>query len=111
MLYPLSYRGVFSTAWHVNTSKIDVNRTFECKCSKQKEIARGGDLFFGKTTDENLSRACVFLGFGVHATTVQCIVDDLAHCRSFWINVHSVARFQMPDNTLGRYLERDAIKL
>src|SRR5205085_10019472 len=56
-----------------------------------------------------LGSACVFLGFGKHATTVQCIVNNLADGRSLRINVHSVARFQMSDNTLGYYLESDAV--
>ena len=50
----------------------------------------------------------MFLGFSKHATAVQRIVDDLAHCGSLWVDVHSVARFQMSDDTLGSYLERQA---
>lgn len=60
---------------------------------------------------KRLRRAGVFLGFSKHATAIQRIVDDLAHCRSLWVDVHSVARFQMSDDTLGRYVERQAIEL
>src|SRR4051794_23727311 len=58
-----------------------------------------------------LRRAGVFFSFSKHATAVQRIVDDLAHCRSFRIDIHSVARFQMSDDTFCSYLERQAIKL
>jgi hypothetical protein len=59
----------------------------------------------------SLRGACAFFGFRKHATAVKRIVNNLTHCRSLWINVHSVARFQMSDDTLGSYLERQAIKL
>ena len=53
----------------------------------------------------------MFLCFSEHATAVQRIIDDLAHCRSLRINVHSVARFQVSDDTFCSYLESDAIEL
>ena len=58
-----------------------------------------------------LRSAGVFFCFSKHATAIQCIIDDLAHCRSLGINVHSVARFQMSNDTLSSYLECQAIKL
>jgi len=82
---------------------------YHVKKRKQKEIARGGRSLLIDDR-RSLGGACVFLGLGKHATTVQRIVDNLADGRSFRINVHSVARFQMSDNTLGRYLECDAVE-
>ena len=78
--------------------------------AKQKEIARGGDLFM-KTREISLRCASVLFGFSEHATTVQRIINDLAHCRSLWIDVHSVARFEVPDDALCSYLESNAVKL
>ena len=69
----------------------------------------------GATSLENKQkyslRRADFFGLSKHATAVQRIVDDLAHCRSLWVDVHSVARFQMSDDTLCCYLERQAIEL
>src|SRR5688572_2517551 len=58
-----------------------------------------------------LGRARLVLCFRKHATAVKRIVDDLAYRRSLWINVHSVARFQMSDDTLGRDVESHAVQL
>ena len=86
------------------------DRRFRQIKAKQKEIARGGDLFM-KTRELSLRRASVLFGFSEHATAVQRIINDLAHCRSLWIDVHSVARFEVPDDALRSYLESNAVKL
>ena len=59
----------------------------------------------------SLRRARVFLGFSKHATAVQRIVNDFAHRGSLWIDVHSIARFQVSDDTLGGYLLRQTVEL
>ena len=109
MLYPLSYRGTFQKLWHVSTSKSDVNRANNVQKLNKKEIAPTGDLFV-KVTRKSLRRAGMFLGFSEHATAIEGIVDNLAHCRSFRINVHSVARFQVSDDTFCSDLESDAVE-
>ena len=68
-----------------------------------------GDLF-KKIREISLSCGAVF-GFREHATAVQRIINYLAHCRSLWIDVHSVARFEVPDDALRGYLESNAVKL
>src|SRR5689334_3656605 len=78
--------------------------------AKQKEIARGSDLFM-KTRKISLRCASVLFGFSEHATAVQRIINDLAHCRSLRIDVHSVARFEVSDDALRSYLESNAVKL
>ena len=70
-----------------------------------------GATSFKKDMRYSLSRAGVFLGFSEHATAVQRIIDDLAHCRSLWIDVHSVARFEVPDDALRGYLKSNAVEL
>jgi len=59
----------------------------------------------------SLRGAGVFFGLSEHATAVERIVDDLAHCRSFRINVHSVARFQVSDDALCSNLKSQAVQL
>ena len=71
----------------------------------------GATSLKNQPTDKALRGAGVFLGFSEHATAVQCIVDDLAHCRRLWVDVHSVARFEMSDDTLCSYVKRQAIEL
>jgi hypothetical protein len=78
--------------------------------SQQKEIALGGRSLLNNT-GLGLSRAGMFLGLSKHATAIQRIVDDLAHCRSLGIDVHSVARFQVSNDAFCSYLESDAIEL
>jgi len=41
----------------------------------------------------------LFAAFSKHTTSVQGIVNDLADGRRFWINVHSVARFEMSNDS------------
>ena len=53
----------------------------------------------------------MFFGLREHSTTVQRIIDYLAHCRRFRIHVHAVARFEMSDDALGSDLQGDAVKL
>ena len=83
---------------------------FCARKNKQKEIARRGDLF-DKHERLSLRGAGVFFGLSEHATAVERIVDDLAHCRSFRINVHSVARFQVSDDALCSNLKSQAVQL
>jgi hypothetical protein len=109
MLYPLSYRGRFSTASHVNTSNTDVKRVYLQLKQTKRDRPRGRSLLCKRK--RSLSRAGVFLGLGEHATTVQRIVDDLAHCRSFGINIHSVAGLQVSDDALGSDLEGEPAQL
>ena len=59
---------------------------------------------------KRLRRAGVFLSFSKHATAIQRIVNDLAHCRSLWVDVHSVARFEVSDDTFCSYLEGEAVE-
>jgi len=80
-----------------------------CKTKRDRPV---GATSFENKQRYSLRRAGVLLfGFRKHATTVQRIVNNLTHCRSLWIDVHSVARFQMSDDTLSRYVKRQAIKL
>ena len=129
MLYPLSYRGTFNQiVRHVNTSKTDVNRSDEPQTSTEfgycfyvpcaslwlktnkKRSPKVGDLFL-KIREISLRCARVFLSFSEHATAVQRIINDLAHCRSFWIDVHSVARFEVSDDTFRSYLKGNTVQL
>ena len=58
-----------------------------------------------------LGCASLFLSFCEHATTVERVIDNLAHGRSLWIDVHSVACFEMPDDAFSRNLECHAGQL
>jgi hypothetical protein len=113
MLYPLSYRGIYRNGSGMLTPVNDlVNRGClreQLFKDQQKEIARRGDLLLKGLAMDRLSRAGLFLGFREHASTVQRIVDDLAHGRSLRINVHSVASFEVSDDPLSRDLERNAV--
>src|SRR5687767_7416919 len=57
-----------------------------------------------------LSSARLVLCFREHATAVKRIVDNLAYRRSLWINVHSIARFQVSDDALGCDIESHAVQ-
>ena len=64
-----------------------------------------------KTREIELRGARVFFGLSEHATAVERIIDDLAHCRSFRINVHSVARFQVSNDALCSNVKSQAVQL
>src|SRR5689334_11588071 len=83
MLYPLSYRGTFNKARML---------------AQNKKRSPAGAISFEKHERLSLGGAGVFFGFSEHATAVERIIDDLAHCRSFRIDVHSVARFQVSND-------------
>jgi hypothetical protein len=118
MLYPLSYRGIDFNGLGMLTLAIDlVNRVLaidkktKVQRANEKRSPERGDLFAKRSRDKRLGRAGLVLCFRKHATTIQRIVDDLAYCRSFRINVHPVARLEMSDDAFGRYLESHAVQL
>jgi hypothetical protein len=84
---------------------------FVAKNEQTKRDRPGGRSLLEKHDRLSLSGAEVFFGFSEHATAVQRIINDLAHCRSLWIDVHSVARFEVPDNALRSYLKSNAVEL
>jgi hypothetical protein len=80
--------------------------------ANEKRSPERGDLFCKKYRDfDCLGRATLVLCLCKHAPTIQRIVDNLAHCRSLRVNVHSVARFEMSDDALSRDLESHAVQL
>src|SRR5688572_3707480 len=112
MLYPLSYRGIAFNGRGMLTPVVDVvNHGHSSKNMKRDRPRRA--ISFRKTFRKTvrLRRASLFLGFCKHASTVQRIVNDLAHGRGFRINVHSVACLKMPDDALSRYVQRHAVQL
>jgi hypothetical protein len=42
-----------------------------------------------------------FRGFGIDTASVEGIVNNLPHGRNVRVNIHSITRGQMPNNTLG----------
>ena len=82
-----------------------------CKEQKKRDRPSGAISLRKSSKDKRLGRARLVLCFRKHAPTIERVVDDLAHCRSLRIYVHSVARFEMSDDALSRYLERHAIEL
>ena len=45
-------------------------------------------------------------GFSEHSAPVQRIVDDLADCGRFGVDVHTIAGLQVSHYALGRYFQR-----
>src|SRR6185369_6047141 len=90
----------------LGTSKTDVNLVL----LDIKRDRPPGAISFNRTRDRALRSAGVFFGFSEHATAVQRIVDDLAHGRSFRINVHSVASFEVSDDTFSGYVQGDSVE-
>jgi hypothetical protein len=115
MLYPLSYRGIYRNGSGMLTPVTDlVNRGYlrEQLCQRPTKRDRPpGRSLAEKLEMDRLRRARLVLGFREHASTVQRIVDDLAHGRSFRINVHPVASFEVSDDALSCDFESNAVQL
>ena len=89
-----------------------VNRGYQREQLVQRPTKRDrppGAISLERLQMERLRRAALVLRLRKHASTVQCIIDDLAHGRGFRIDVHSVASFEVPDDALSRNLKSNAV--
>ena len=58
-----------------------------------------------------LSRPRMLRRFGEHSAAIQRIVNDFADRGRFRVDVHTIARLEMSNNSLGRYFQRDTAEL
>src|SRR2546425_10696019 len=112
MLYPLSYRGTSqkrSRCYHaLNVSR---QQPFEMhgKSSivqdsggQNKEAAVSSTAVSHKNTGKHsLGSPGPFARLGEDTPPIKCIIYDLAHCRSVWIDIHTVAGSQMSKNAFS----------
>jgi hypothetical protein len=110
MLYPLSYRGtnffgsgMLARQRLIWSTGFPLHRAFEINMKRDR---RNQAISFSIATVLELGCARLVLGrFREHPTTIKGVVNYLANGRGFWVNVHSVTRFQMSDNSFSRDLQ------
>jgi hypothetical protein len=63
-----------------------------------------GGLFLTGRLSLALCSARDFRGLGIDTTSVESVVNNLSHGRNVRVNIHSITRGKMPNDSFGGYL-------